>query len=99
MIVPVTILVMLLYGFLMGLNVSWRTFFMVSFCMLVLFSVIAAMLNEAADPGDGTFFGTVVGSMLLLSMVGTLGILGFAVAHYSVKNKTASGDIEKGPSK
>ncbi len=90
---------MLLYGFLMGLNVSWRKFFTVSFCVMVLFSVIAAMLNEAMDPGDGTFFGTVVGSMLLLAMVGALGILGFAVGHYSVKIKNASSDTEKGSSK
>ena len=99
MIIPVTIFVMLLYGFLMGLNVSWRTFITVSFCIMVLLSVIAAMLNEAVDPGDGTFFGTVVGSMLLLAMVGTLGILGFVVARYGVKNKNASRDTQKGLSK
>jgi hypothetical protein len=99
MIIPLTVVIMLLYGFLMGLIVRWRTFLMVSLCIMIFLSVVAAKLNEAVDPGDGSFFGSVLGSMLLLGMLGTLGILGFSVAHYGVKKKNASIGYARSPSK
>jgi putative copper export protein len=99
MIIPFTIAIMFLYGFLMGLLVRWRTFLKVSLCIVISLSVVAAMLNEAVDPGDGSFVGTVLGSMLLLTVIGTLGILGFAVAHYGVRKKNASIDNQRSQSR
>jgi hypothetical protein len=83
----------------MGLKFSWRTFLTMSFCIMMLLSISAAMLNEEMDPGDGTLFGTFLGSMILLALLGTLGILVFTVARYGVKKKSVHLDNEEVASK
>jgi hypothetical protein len=87
MLIPLTIFIMLLYGFMLGIKITWRTFLTVSLFIMIFLSVIAAMLIEAVDPGDASFIGTVFGAMLLLAMIGTIGILGFVLAHYGLKRR------------
>lgn len=85
MVVLVSIAVMTMYGFLMGRKVTWSTFLLVSSSIMIVLSVLVAALNEAVDPGDGSFLGTVIGSILLFVTWGSLGILGFAAARYGVQ--------------